>query len=322
MGEGEGRDDRRDEVVGPLSWSTEQRNPRTMDLDQLDAGELVARILAEDARVAAAVQAVQERIGEAVELAVRSLAAGGRVHYVGSGTSGRLGVLDAVELFPTYRVGDEMVVAHLAGGMPAMMRAAEGAEDDEQAGRELAGGMTPKDLVVGLAASGRTPYVRGAMAAARELGCATALVSANPQAPLAELADVAILVDTGPEVVTGSTRMKAATAQKMVLNTFSTATMVRMGKTYSNLMIDVVATNAKLRRRMVTMLQQASGADEQAAERALAEADGQIRPALVALLSDASVDEAARVLAELPPDPSRREDPAGIRTAAERLRQR
>ena len=146
-------------------------------------------------------------------------------------------------------------------------------------------------------------------------------MSANTSAPLAELADVAILVDTGPEVVTGSTRMKAATAQKLVLNTFSTATMVRMGKTYSNLMINVVATNAKLRRRMVTMLQQASGVDEAAAERALAEADGQIRPALVALLAGASVADASRVLAELSPDPSRREDPAGIRTATERLRE-
>ena len=313
--------DNHTDLVGELSWSTEQRNPRTMDLDQLAPGELVATILSEDAQVAGAVQAVQQQIGHAVELAVAALAAGGRIHYVGSGTSGRLGVLDAVELFPTYRVGDDMVVAHLAGGMDAMMRAAEGAEDDEQAGRELAGRMTPQDLVVGLAASGRTPYVRGALAAARELGCATALVSANTSAPLAELADVAILVDTGPEVVTGSTRMKAATAQKLVLNTFSTATMVRMGKTYSNLMTDVVATNAKLRRRMVTMLQQASGVDEAAAERALAEADGQIRPALVALLAGASVADASRVLAELSPDPSRREDPAGIRTATERLRE-
>lgn len=308
-----------DAQVGALSWSTEQRNPRTMDLDQLDSGALVSRILAEDAQVAAAVQAVQDRIAQAVDHAVAALASGGRIHYVGSGTSGRLGVLDAVELFPTYRVGEEMVVAHLAGGTAAMMRAAEGAEDDETAGRALAGQMRSADFVVGLAASGRTPYVRGAMAAARELGCATALVSANPAAPLAELADVAILVDTGPEVVTGSTRMKAATAQKMVLNTFSTATMVRMGKTYSNLMIDVVATNAKLRRRMVTMLQQATGADDAAAEQALADADGQIRPALVALLAGVDVSSAAQALAELPPDPSRVDDPAGIRTAAARL---
>ncbi len=308
-----------DAQVGALSWSTEQRNPRTMDLDQLDSGALVSRILAEDAQVAAAVQAVQDRIAQAVDHAVAALASGGRIHYVGSGTSGRLGVLDAVELFPTYRVGEEMVVAHLAGGTAAMMRAAEGAEDDETAGRALAGQMRSADFVVGLAASGRTPYVRGAMAAAGELGCATALVSANPAAPLAELADVAILVDTGPEVVTGSTRMKAATAQKMVLNTFSTATMVRMGKTYSNLMIDVVATNAKLRRRMVTMLQQATGADDAAAEGALAQAGGQIRPALVALLAGVDVTAASQALTDLPPDPSRVDDPAGIRTAAARL---
>lgn len=308
-----------DAQVGALSWSTEQRNPRTMDLDQLDSGALVSRILAEDAQVAAAVQAVQDRIAQAVDHAVAALASGGRIHYVGSGTSGRLGVLDAVELFPTYRVGEEMVVAHLAGGTAAMMRAAEGAEDDETAGRALAGQMRSADFVVGLAASGRTPYVRGAMAAAGELGCATALVSANPAAPLAELADVAILVDTGPEVVTGSTRMKAATAQKMVLNTFSTATMVRMGKTYSNLMIDVVATNAKLRRRMVTMLQQATGADDAAAEGALAQAGGQIRPALVALLAGVDVTAASQALTDLPPDPSRLDDPAGIRTAAARL---
>lgn len=301
-----------------LSWPTEQRNPRTESIDTLRPAELVDLILAEDAVVVPAVRAQGARIGEAVDLAVATVRAGGRIHYVGSGTSGRLGVLDAVELLPTYRVGSDVVVGHIAGGLDALVRAAEGAEDDESAGAQVVAEAGPHDLVVGIAASGRTPYVRGALAAARERGLATVLVSSNPHAPLAELADVPILVDSGPEVVTGSTRMKAATAQKLVLNTFSTATMIRLGKTYSNLMVDVMATNEKLRRRTIRILEQATGCNPDAGRRVLDDADGDLKVALVALLADVDAGrarEALQAAALASPDV----DPAGIRTAVASL---
>lgn len=299
-----------------LSWPTETRNERTLDIDQLDSAGVVAEILGEDARVAAAVQACTERIAAAVDLYVAALAAGGAVHYVGAGTSGRLGVLDAVELLPTYGIGPDRVVGHMAGGHQAFVRAVEGAEDSEELGAAELAGAGRHDLVIGIAASGRTPYVGGALAEARRRGLPTALVSTNPAAPLAELADVAILPDTGPEAVTGSTRMKSGTAQKMVLNAISTAAMVRLGKTWSNLMVDVVATNAKLRRRMVRMVEQATGADHDRAERTLDLADGRVRVAIVALQAGVDVTAAGGALREAPPDPARRGDPSGLRTAA------
>lgn len=302
-----------------LSWSTEQRNPETMNLDQLPTTELVSAIVAADARVAAAVAAVSSAIAAAVELAVTAISAGGRVHYVGAGTSGRLGVLDAVELFPTYHVDDDVVVAHLAGGAPAMMRAVEGAEDDPGLGAQIVAETGDHDLIVGIAASGRTPYVQGALAAARERGLGTVLISSNPNAPLAELADVAILPDTGPEVVTGSTRMKAATAQKMVLNTFSTATMVRLGKTYSNLMVDVIATNAKLERRLVRIVEMASGVPTEQATDLLARAGGDLRVAVAAAVSGSTVDQAAAAVARNRPDATRDGDPGGLRSAINEL---
>lgn len=304
-----------------LSWSTEQRNPDTMQIDTLPSTRIVESILAADAGVAAAVAAVAGPIAAAVDLAVEAIAAGGRVHYVGAGTSGRLGVLDAVELYPTYGVGDEVVTAHLAGGEEAMMRAVEGAEDDAEAGAELARQAGEHDMFVGVAASGRTPFVRGALAVARERGLPTVLVSNNPAAPIAEHADVAILPDTGPEVVTGSTRMKAATAQKLVLNTFSTATMIRLGKTYENLMVNVVATNEKLEKRMTNMVVQASGIDPDQAAHILQEAHGNLRVAIIAAISGASTSRALAASGEHEPDPHREGDPSGIRAAVARLQQ-
>ncbi|QDW63986.1 N-acetylmuramic acid 6-phosphate etherase [Oerskovia sp. KBS0722] len=279
-----------------LASPTEDRNPRTTDIDLLPTAEVVRRITDEDAGVADAVRAEADRITAAVDLAVAALRGGGKVHYFGSGTSGRLGVLDAVELLPTYGVGEEWFEAHLAGGAGAMMLAVEGAEDDVELGRRDADGVRAGDLVVGLAASGRTPYVGGAFDVAAERGAATVLVSANPQARLASRVDVAILLDTGPEVVTGSTRMKAATAQKLVLNTFSTATMIRLGKTYSNLMIDVRPTNQKLRARIVRMLVQATGLGTDECEQVLHRAGGEIHVALVMLLAGVGVDEAREAL--------------------------
>lgn len=281
-----------------LTWSTEQRNPRTAQIDTCDARGRVDLILAEDALVVPAVQLVADAIARAVDLAVATVAAGGRVHYVGAGTSGRLAVLDAVELFPTYGVGDDTVVAHLAGGLDAMLHAVEGAEDDADAGARIAAEASERDLIVGIAASGRTPFVRGALQAARERGLATVLISSNPAAPLREWADVAILPDTGPEAITGSTRMKAATAQKIILNTLSTATMVGLGKTYSNLMVDVVATNEKLHHRMVRIVSEATGADEAASREALAASEGHVPSACVMLLGGVDAADAAQALHE------------------------
>lgn len=283
-----------------LTWSTEQRNPRTLEIDTLDASGRVDLILAEDALVVPAVQRVAGAIAQAVDLAVATLAAGGRVHYVGAGTSGRLAVLDAVELFPTYGVGDDMVIAHLAGGLDAMLHAVEGAEDDAEEGARIVAEAGSHDLVVGIAASGRTPYVRGALEAARARGLRRVLISSNTAAPLADLADVAILPDTGPEAITGSTRMKAATAQKIILNTLSTATMVGLGKTYSNLMVDVVATNEKLRHRMVHIVAEATGADIATCQAALASSEGNVGVACVMLLAGVDAVAASAALRDHP----------------------
>lgn len=300
---------------------TEERNPHSTEIDTLDAAGVVAAILVEDAGVAAAVAARAAAITELVERAVDALRDGGRVIYVGAGTSGRLAVLDAAELLPTYRVDEDQVRTHIAGGARAMLHPVEGAEDDLEQGRAVVADVTARDLVVGLAASGRTPYVAGALQHARSVGAGTGLISCNPHAPLVALADIAVLVDTGPEVVTGSTRMKAGTAQKMVLNTFSTAVMVRMGKTYSNLMVDVLPTNEKLRGRVLRMLAQATGADLDRCQEAL-EAAGSPRMALVCLLAEVSPQVAAQALAAHPPDDRRVGDPSGVRSAVEQLRVR
>jgi N-acetylmuramic acid 6-phosphate etherase len=276
---------------------TERRNPDSVDLDLMSTRDAVRVINEADRTVPTAVAAVGAEIAAAVDLAVASIRGGCRVHYFGAGTSGRLGVLDVAELPPTFNSPADWFCAHLAGGTEAMFRAIEDAEDAEEGGaREAAECVRPGDFVVGLAASGRTPYVLGALRSARAAGAGTALVTAHPDAAAATEVDVFIGMDTGPEVVTGSTRMKAATAQKLVLNAFSTAVMVRLGRVYSNLMIDMVATNAKLRGRMISILEEATGYGEEACRRALAEADGDLKAALVALVSGASVVDARGAL--------------------------
>jgi N-acetylmuramic acid 6-phosphate etherase len=219
------------------------------------------------------------------------------VHYFGAGTSGRLAVIDAAELLPTFNAPAGLFVAHHAGGPAALVAAVENVEDDVELGARDAAALGRLDVVVGLTASGRTPYVAGALAVARERGALTLLVTANPQAELAADVDVLLAVDTGPEVITGSTRLKAGTAQKLVLNGFSTAIMVRLGRTWSNLMVDVVATNAKLRGRVIRILREASGADEQTARAALEQSGGELKTALLTLLAEIGPDDARAALA-------------------------
>jgi N-acetylmuramic acid 6-phosphate etherase len=257
-------------------------NPGTWSIDEVPTIRVVEMLNDEDSRVAAAVAAVLPELAALVDDAAARVSAGGRVHYFGAGTSGRLGVLDAAELLPTFGIDDDVVVAHQAGGPDALLRAVEDAEDVED-GTDAAP-VTVADVAIGLTASGRTPYVGGALRAARAAGAVTALVTSNPEAPLAVLADHVLAVDTGPEAIAGSTRLKAGTAQKMVLNAFSTALMVRLGHTYRNLMVDMQPTNAKLRGRAIELLKYATGAHEDTCAAAL-DAFGDLKPALVDLLA-------------------------------------
>jgi len=267
-----------------VSTPTEDVNPRTTHLDEVSTLQLLELINAEDALVAAAVAAVLPELAQLVDRVAARVRAGGRVHYFGAGTSGRLGVLDAAELLPTFGIADDVVVAHQAGGAAAFVRATENAEDDEDSASTDAAQVAGGDVVIGLAASGRTPYVGAALRAGRAAGAITALVTSNPNAPLSELADHLLVADTGPEAIAGSTRLKAGSALKLVLNSFSTALMVRLGHTYRNLMVDMRPTNAKLRGRSVHMLQQATGSTESDCEAAL-DLCGDIKTSVVYLMA-------------------------------------
>ncbi len=275
---------------------TEQRNESTVDLDLLPTPALLRRINDEDKTVAPAVERALPELATAVDLAVKSLRRGGNVHYFGAGTSGRIATLDAAELAPTFDLEPGRVVAHQAGGTGALDAAVEDVEDDVESGRAEAGSLSPADCALGLTASGRTPYVAGALGRAQELGAATVLVSANPHAEIAALADVHVCVETGPEVLTGSTRMKAGTAQKLVLNALSTSAMVRLGRTYSNLMTSVVPKNAKLSGRMVSILVEATGCDPQTCSQVLTESHDNLQLALVQLLAGVDRDQAQGAL--------------------------
>ena len=277
---------------------TEDRHPGSTSIDSASTLEVLRLLNDEDATVAGAVAQLLPELALVVDRAVRAIRAGGRVHYFGAGTSGRLAVLDAAELLPTFNAPDGMFVAHHAGGERALLRAVENVEDDVDAGRAEAGSVAAGDVVIGLTASGRTPFVGGALQRARELGAVTALVTSNPLPVLAAHADHVLVADTGPEVLTGSTRLKAGTAQKLVLNSFSTAVMTRLGRTWSNLMVDLVATNAKLRGRVLRILQEAAGADEATARAALERAGGELKPALLSLLAGIDTDTAREALAD------------------------
>lgn len=273
---------------------TERANPQTADIDTQSSLGIVTLINDQDAAVAPAVRRELVHIAQAVDVIVERLQRGGRLFYLGAGTSGRLGVLDASEMPPTFSVSPDLVQGYIAGGDAALRRSIEGAEDDMAAGAHTVqgAGVTEADVVVGIAASGTTPWVLGAIAEARQRGAATVALTCAPDSPLACSADIAIAPVVGPEVIAGSSRMKAGTAQKMVLNMLSTATMIHLGKVYGNLMVDVQPTNAKLRRRAVQILQEATGADAGSARRALDATGYEVKPALVMLLAGIDADEA------------------------------
>jgi N-acetylmuramic acid 6-phosphate etherase len=287
-----------DEIAALAALSTEGRNSRTTDLDTLETGKLLEVMNDEDQKVAGAVRIALPQIREAVEAIAAARRRGGRLIYLGAGTSGRIGVLDAVECPPTFGTDPGEVIGLIAGGDGAFARAVEGAEDNpDLAAAELdAVGLSADDVVVGLAASGRTPYVVGGLRHARAAGATTVALSCNRGARISAEADIPIEVITGPEVLTGSTRLKAGTAQKLVCNMLSTASMVRSGKVYGNLMVDVQPTNAKLVDRAQRIVAAATGVDRTAAQSALTAASGQAKTAIVMLLTDQTAAAAAGLL--------------------------
>ena len=277
---------------------TEARNPSSEGLDALSAAQIVALMNAEDARVVEAVQAESGAIARGIDLVAERFRRGGRLIYVGAGTSGRLGVLDASECPPTFNSPPSMVIGLIAGGPSALTRAVEGAEDDRERGREeiRTQKVGPDDLVVGIATSGRTPYVLGAVEEARARGAFTVGLACNRPSLLGELVDLEIAPLVGPEILAGSTRLKAGTATKMVLNMLTTGAMVRIGKTMGNRMVDLQPTNEKLRIRTRRILREMAGLDDAEAADLLARSGGNLKRALVAALASVDPDRAAVLL--------------------------
>lgn len=286
-------------MVNLAGLTTETRNPRTLELDTMGVVEFLEVMNDEDAKVAGAVRAAIPQIAAAVELIAEAFRRGGRLIYMGAGTSGRLGVLDAVECPPTFGTKPEQVVGLIAGGERAFVKAVEGAEDSQSLAREelAALELCPADAVVGIAASGRTPYVIGGLDYAREIGCPTVSVACNPGSEVSKHADVAIEVDNGPEVLTGSTRLKSGTSQKLILNMLSTASMVQVGKVFGNLMVDVMPTNEKLVERAKRIIATATGCDADTAAQAYADSGGHAKTAIVMILAEVSAEEARDRLA-------------------------
>jgi len=271
-----------------------------MQLDTFSALEIVTVMNEEDAKLAEAVKPALKSAAQAAEWAAEAFLKGGRLFYLGAGTSGRLGVLDASECPPTFGIPQGQVIGLIAGGDKALRVAVEGAEDDEQLGRSdlIKHSLTAKDLVVGVAASGKTPYVSGALAYAKEIGCRTVSVTCNKGSAMAQLAELAIEVVPGPEVLTGSTRLKAGTAQKMVLNMISTASMVLSGKTYENLMVDVVQSNQKLNTRAENIVTEITGVSRQEAREKINAAEGKVKTAVLMILMNCDKQQAELLLKE------------------------
>ncbi|KJY90947.1 N-acetylmuramic acid-6-phosphate etherase [Vibrio neptunius] len=284
-----------DALIAALSHLvSEGRNPETMDIDLLPSLEIVKRINQQDKFVPLAVEKVLPDIAQAVDKITQAFKSGGRLVYMGAGTSGRLGVLDASECPPTFGVSDQMVIGLIAGGPDAILKAKEGAEDSPELGvADLKSiEFSDKDVVVGIAASGRTPYVIGALEYANDLGATTVALSCNPDSIIAEVAQIAISPVVGPEALTGSTRLKSGTAQKLVLNMLTTASMIRLGKSYQNLMVDVKATNKKLVARAARIVMQATECDKQQAVNTLERTDYDVKLAILMLLTGMDVDSA------------------------------
>ncbi|WP_273395718.1 N-acetylmuramic acid 6-phosphate etherase [Actinobacillus porcinus] len=279
---------------------TEQRNPNSMQIDRASALEIVQLINNEDKLVPLAIEKCLPQIAQAVEKIVAAFQQGGRLVYMGAGTSGRLGVLDASECPPTYGVSPEMVVGLIAGGERALRHPIEGAEDNREQGKlDLqAIEFSAKDVLVGIAASGRTPYVLGGLDYAKELGAVTISIASNPNSAMANIADIAIETLVGAEVLTGSSRMKSGTAQKLVLNMLTTASMILIGKCYQNLMVDVQASNEKLRARAIRIVMQATECSKETAEKMLQTAEGNAKLAIMMILGNLDKESAVKILQE------------------------
>ncbi len=279
---------------------TETRNEETMNLDEMTPSEIIRVMNREDERTIAAVRQASPQIEQTIRWTTEALKKDGRIIYLGAGTSGRLGVLDAAECQPTFGVPDGVVVGLIAGGAEALTQAKECVEDHEEAGRKDLEkiGLRREDVVIGLAASGRTPYVIGGVRYANELGCHTVSVCCNPDTPLSRAADCAIELIVGPEVLTGSTRLKGGTAEKMVLNMISTASMIGIGKVYQNLMVDVRQTNEKLVTRAENIVMDAALCSRDTARESLREAGGEAKLAITMLLLNCDIDTARRALAD------------------------
>lgn len=284
----------RETIMDITKLATEKRNPNTLNIDELSTLEVVKKIHKADLEVASCITPVLLEISMVAEKVVEAFENGGRLIYIGAGTSGRLGVLDASECPPTYGTDPSLVIGLIAGGEYALQHAIEGAEDDTELGKKDLQdvNVSEKDVVVAIAASGRTPYCLGALKYAKSKGAYTAAIVCSMNSPMEKEAETSIAVVTGPEVVTGSTRMKAGTAQKLVLNMISTTSMIRWGKVYSNLMVDVQPTNVKLKQRAKNIIMEAVGVTEEEAEHALKEQNGNTKAAIFQLVTGVSPDEA------------------------------
>ncbi|WP_445373770.1 N-acetylmuramic acid 6-phosphate etherase [Photorhabdus tasmaniensis] len=281
-----------------INMVTESRNPASTCIDTLPTLEMLRIINNEDKKVALAVEQTLPQVAKTVDKITEAFRQGGRLIYIGAGTSGRLGILDASECPPTYGTRPEQVVGLIAGGHQAILRAVENAEDNRQLGKNdlQALNFNSKDVLVGIAASGRTPYVLGAMEYAKSVGATVACISCNPDSPMVQAADIAMTPVVGPEIITGSSRMKAGTAQKLILNMLTTGAMIRTGKVYGNLMVDVEATNAKLVERQKNIVMAATECNRKQAEQALAECDGHCKTAIVMILAGIDAQQAKALL--------------------------
>ena len=274
--------------------ATENRNENTINLDQMSSLEIITEMNREDALIAFAIQPHLPNISKVIEYCIGAIQQGGRIIYMGAGTSGRLGVLDAAECPPTFGVSADLVVGLIAGGEGAFIKAREGSEDSAELGKQdlIQIGLNERDIVIGLAASGRTPYVLGGLSYAQELGCHTAAISNTYHSKIGEVAQIAVDVPVGAEVLTGSTRLKSGTAEKMILNMISTATMVGLGKAYQNLMVDVMQTNEKLRNRAENIVMEATGVERSVARATIDIAKGSCKVAITMILANCSYEDA------------------------------